>query len=191
MNISIVLERPKEFPELQELLEYTSRMIDAVLRAYCKHLHDQHLTSSHSVLLMDQITFEYRNPQNQIDPMIHTFEVIQQAQQSSVQPLPTASWFLRLSQHADLDNLISEPSSNATAHQDVYVSAVLPDAEEESMEVEELPVERRRSLLREIDKAHKGMGHPNHDRFLRILKAGGASPLICSFSQDIYLFPMP
>lgn len=162
---------------------YTSRMIDAVLRAYCKHIQDQHLTSSHSVLLMDQINFEYRNPQNQIDPMIHTFEVIQQAQQSSVQPLPSANWFLRLSQHADLDNLMSETSSSAHAHQDVYVSAVLPDAEEESMELEELPAERRRSLMREIDKAHKGMGHPNHDRFLRILKAGGASPLICSLAK--------
>ncbi len=37
---------------------YTSRMIDAVLRAYCKHLNDQQVPSNNSVLLMDQINFD-------------------------------------------------------------------------------------------------------------------------------------
>eukprot|EP00435_Cladocopium_sp_Y103_P016165 s1568_g4.t1 len=47
--------------------------------------------------------------------------------------------------------------------------------EQEEQELQQLSPQQRKLLSQEIDKAHKGMGHPNHDRFLRILKLGGAS----------------
>eukprot|EP00435_Cladocopium_sp_Y103_P008670 s753_g2.t1 len=50
-----------------------------------------------------------------------------------------------------------------------------PLTEDESQAVERLSPDQRRSLRNELVRAHRGMGHPNHDRFLRILRLGGAS----------------
>jgi hypothetical protein len=50
-----------------------------------------------------------------------------------------------------------------------------PITEEESQAVEQLSPDQRRALRTEVMKAHRGMGHPHHDRFLRILRLGGAS----------------
>ena len=56
--------------------------------------------------------------------------------------------------------------------------------EEESQEVQQLSPDRRNRLRKEIEKAHKGMGHPNHDRFLRILRLGGASTAVIALAKS-------
>ena len=50
-----------------------------------------------------------------------------------------------------------------------------PLTEQESQAVEQLSPDQRRMIRNELTKAHRGMGHPNADRFVRILKLGGAS----------------
>eukprot|EP00435_Cladocopium_sp_Y103_P035426 s3103_g9.t1 len=74
---------------------------------------------------------------------------------------------------------LTEPSleqfaSEAVANAESSISNQ-PLNEEESQAVEQLSPDQRRALRNEVMKAHRGMGHPNHDRFLRILRLGGAS----------------
>jgi hypothetical protein len=53
----------------------------------------------------------------------------------------------------------------------------------EEQELQKLSPQQRRALSQEIDKAHGGMGLPNHSRFLRILKLGGASPATMALAK--------
>lgn len=48
-------------------------------------------------------------------------------------------------------------------------------SQEEEQQVQQLSPEHRQRIRVEIEKAHCGMGHPHQDRFLRILRKGGAS----------------
>eukprot|EP00435_Cladocopium_sp_Y103_P038998 s1685_g10.t1 len=77
---------------------------------------------------------------------------------------------------------VSEPSFDQFAVQAVQDTANVdasshhqPLTEEEYQAVELLSPDQRRSIRNELTRAHRGMGHPNHDRFLRILRLGGAS----------------
>ena len=47
--------------------------------------------------------------------------------------------------------------------------------EEEDREIQQLSPAQRKALMTEIEKAHRGMGHPHQQRFLRILKLGRAT----------------
>ena len=163
---------------------YTSQLIDAILRAYCKHLDAPQLNQTAQTLVVDHLDCTYVNPCNLVDPIVHSYALCFDFDQSSIQPLPIESRLLRLNQLNDADNLINDQEAQGETSHDVYAAEILSQRQsDESMEVEDLPAPRRRSLLREIDKAHKGMGHPHQDRFLRILKAAGASPLICSLAK--------
>ena len=162
----------------------TSQLIDAILRAYCKHLDAHQLNQTAQTLLVDHLDCTYVNPRNLLDPIVHSYALCLDTDQSSIQPLPIESRLLRLNQLNDADNLINDQEAQGETSHDVYAAEILSQRQsDESMEVEDLPAPRRRSLLREIEKAHKGMGHPHQDRFLRILKAGGASPPICSLAK--------
>ena len=163
---------------------YTSQMIDAILRAYCKHPDAHQLNQTTQTLVVDHLDCNYVNPRNLVDPIVHSYALCFDSEQSSIQPLPIESRLLRLNQLTDADKLINDQEAQGETSHDVYAAEILSQRQsDESMEVEDLPAPRRRSLLREIDKAHKGMGHPHQDRFLRILKAAGASPLICSLAK--------
>lgn len=48
-------------------------------------------------------------------------------------------------------------------------------SEEQDQAVQMLSPAQRKALMTEIEKAHRGMGHPNQQRFLRILKLGRAT----------------
>eukprot|EP00435_Cladocopium_sp_Y103_P020687 s58_g5.t1 len=73
-----------------------------------------------------------------------------------------------------LEPSIEQFASEAVANVESS-SSQQPLTEEESQAVEQLSPDQRRALRNEVMKAHRGMGHPNHDRFLRILRLGGAS----------------
>ena len=163
---------------------FTSQMIDAVLRAYCKHLSDCQVNQTAQTFIVDQLDCHYLNPQHRVDPIVHSYALQFEQEQSRSQPLPIEGYLMRLNQLTDIDKLINDQEAPGKPSHSVYAAEILSYRQsDESIEIEDLPAPRRRSLLREIDKAHKGMGHPNQDRFIRILKAGGASPLICSLAK--------
>ena len=73
--------------------------------------------------------------------------------------------------------LVEQFAVDAVANVEASISSQ-PVTDEESQAVEQLEQlapDQRRTLRNEVAKAHRGMRHPNHDRFLRILRLGGAS----------------
>ena len=70
--------------------------------------------------------------------------------------------------------LVEQFAVDAVANVEASISSQ-PVTDEESQAVEQLAPDQSRTLRNEVAKAHRGMRHPNHDRFLRILRLGGAS----------------
>eukprot|EP00435_Cladocopium_sp_Y103_P070350 s367_g35.t1 len=72
-------------------------------------------------------------------------------------------------------NSFAQFAANVLRDDEMPLHSVPPPNEEEDQALQQLSPQQRKALAYEIDKAHKGMGHPHHSRFLRILKLGGAS----------------
>lgn len=154
--------------------KYTKAMVDAVLRAYLRYLrnHQVKLKQLNMCTIMresspteeDQfdVLIEYR-----MGPYDDSYEnpnhrvVIDPVEQLFV-------WGEAISPKS-YDQFPSEVADSAPAE---------PEEPPSSESVQELDPPRRRQLLREIDKTHKGLGHPCQSRFLRILKMGGASQIV-------------
>eukprot|EP00435_Cladocopium_sp_Y103_P044561 s170_g12.t1 len=73
------------------------------------------------------------------------------------------------------DPSVAQFAANVLRDDEMPLQSVPSPNEAEEQELQQLSPQQRKMLSQEIDRAHKGMGHPNHDRFLRILKLGGAS----------------
>ena len=59
-----------------------------------------------------------------------------------------------------------------------------PDENNEPTDEAEPDPSRRKNLIYEISKAHRGLGHPDKPRFLKILKAAGASDLVIRLARQ-------
>ena len=140
--------------------KYTNRLVDAVLRGFVQQLqHHSEDVPSHVFL---SALWQHSSPNSisEEELLVHyLFE------EDTVTNVSSRGFELY---HIDLW---------ATDEEDVIRE---PQEEDESAEIEP---SRRRSLMKEIEKAHRGLGHPSKERFLRILRAGRASSLIQALAK--------
>ena len=60
----------------------------------------------------------------------------------------------------------------------------VPSSQEVQDEIANVSANRRKSLMQEIQKVHRGLCHPRNDNLLRILRRGRASPLIIALAKE-------
>ena len=140
--------------------KYTNRLVDAVLRGFVQQL--QH----------------------------HSEEVPSHIFLSALCKTPSMNKLLPEELHVHY--LLEYDTDSSTSYNEIelyHADLWMADQEDTDIEIqqdedlEEVEPNRRRSLMQEIDKAHRGLGHPSKDRFLRILRAGKASSLIQALAK--------
>ncbi len=140
--------------------KYTNRLVDAVLRGFVQQL--QH----------------------------HSEEVPSHIFLSALCKTPSMNKLLPEELHVHY--LLEYDTDSSTSYNEIelyHADLWMADQEDTDIEIqqdedlEEVEPNRRRSLMQEIEKAHRGLGHPSKDRFLRILRAGKASSLIQALAK--------
>jgi hypothetical protein len=158
---------------------YTGRLIAAVLKAYAKSCNSDN-ASHRSSLLMSELQWlshpEGSSQATQVTRKLsvqphETFQVDQSSPEHDMITLDPTEVSVQLIDVNDCEAFALEESQTAVVESQQHPALT----EEEDQEVQMLSPSQRRTLIREIEKAHRGMGHPNHSRFLRILKIGKAS----------------
>ena len=137
--------------------KYTRQLVDAVLRGYNQFLKREYPEASQmniSSLFVDQQSKEVMRCEHNWD----------EAQSPS---MPLQLYHVEL--WANEDEVPEGPAEHSGD----------PDPED----VAALEPSRRRNLMYEIEKAHRGLGHPHKERFLRILRAGQASKLVLALAK--------
>lgn len=76
----------------------------------------------------------------------------------------------------------AEPESSPPVPDDPANHVPLTEVEQQAMQ--NLSPQQRRALNNELHKAHRGLGHPNRDRFYRILKLGGANNAVLGLAKQ-------
>ena len=161
---------------------YTGALISAVLKAYARSCNSE-FEMPDQTLLMSEIKW----PSNTDGSSCPT-QVTQKLQMRNDQPvfhdvLPQP--------HDEATAVVLDPTQVYMQEIETNVCEAFPVHESPSAiaEMSPHPALRRRkqsgsnvvtspekALITEIEKAHTGMGHPRHSRFLRILKMGRATP---------------
>ena len=160
--------------------KYTNSLVHAVLKAYDLSCSD---TEASADILMSTVDWQYVCPDGSNRPIQQVIRF---------QKIPEVSEF---SENAS-DNwcFVADPTqvtyqfepviaANVIRDEEVPLQNVAAPNEIEEQALQQLSPPQRRALSHEIDKAHRGMGHPNHSRFLRILKLGGASPATMALAK--------
>lgn len=171
----------KGFARASQAARYTSSLVNAVLRAYARSCKS---SEELQVYHMSHVQCEYRCPDGSMQPIqiTHTLrsshsmnEHSHPESQMSVDPVDVQVQFINansLHQFA-LDEVAVAESSGT-----------MPELSEiENQEVQQLSPLQRKTINGELQRAHRGMGHPHHDRFLRILRLGGASSAVLGLAK--------
>ena len=151
-------------------------MVRAVLRAYMKEIGG---VQSKKIQL-SEIVRDYPVSDAKVLDVHITYEVYtgldeyEEDSQNQIEPWlqDIRSWKPSLE---EVDTCNAEPF-------DVNVSEAASESEAEGLNA--LDPNVRRQYMQEIEKVHRGLGHPCQSRFLRILKMGGASTIIQKLAQQ-------
>lgn len=142
--------------------KYSRKLVDAVLKGYVEHLEKQ-----------GQQISQLRVSNLFVDP--NTTEVMRCEYGWDSEPFSKAPLSLL---HIELWS--SDQEGQPAEHEDQVEAQPAEDLQDR---IENLEPSRRRSLMHEIEKAHRGLGHPHQERFLRILRAGKASDLVLALAK--------
>jgi len=150
---------------------YPNALIDAVLRAFARAppTRDEPRDVEISSIHWTQSCPDGSTRDVKYSHVFHSSRHPTEPQQIALTVNPTE----RHVQFLD-EPLVEQFAVDAVANVEASISSQ-PVTDEESQAVEQLAPDQRRTLRNEVAKAHRGMRHPNHDRFLRILRLGGAS----------------
>eukprot|EP00435_Cladocopium_sp_Y103_P025702 s1406_g6.t1 len=127
---------------------------------------------------MSQVQCEYQCPDGSVQPIriTHKLKTTDVAANSREADANMNMYTDPVDVQVQFINVPSVPQYALDAIDDDSPVVPAPElTEEEQQEVQQLSPSQRKLINLEIDKAHRGMGHPYHDRFLRILRMGGAS----------------
>ena len=156
---------------------YTLPLIHAVLRAYQKSCADE---ESQRELFLSNIDWQYTCPDGRIQALQKTVRLFNPQTDSSLNSKTCSESGLlsdptQVTCEFEPDSSLAQFAANVLRDEEMPEQPKLTPTELEDQELQQLSPQQRTALSRELDRAHKGMGHPNHDRFLRILRMGGAS----------------
>eukprot|EP00435_Cladocopium_sp_Y103_P073668 s52_g44.t1 len=155
---------------------YTNSLVHAVLKAYSKSCSNQDCQQE---LYLSSVEWQHVCPDGTNQPLQHTIRLHRASVPQDLHESASDDWCF-VSNPTEVTYQFEHASSVAqfavnVLRDEMPLQPVPAPNELEEQELQQLSPQQRRALNQEIDKAHKGMGHPNHDRFLRILKLGGAS----------------
>ena len=162
---------------------YTGALISAVLKAYARSCNSENEMATQPLLMS-----EIRWPSD-THGSSEAAQVTQKLQMRDDQPVFHDVLFQN---HDDQTAVVVDPTQVSVQEIETNVCEAFPVhesasaiaemsphpalSEEENNQVQMLSPAQRKALMTEIEKAHRGMGHPHQSRFLRILKLGRATP---------------
>eukprot|EP00435_Cladocopium_sp_Y103_P029207 s2890_g7.t1 len=160
---------------------YTGSLVSAVLKAYARSCEN---FEALQVYHMSHVQCEYQCPNGSMQPVqiTHTLRSPEASECSNdfhrnllIDPVDVQVQFINATG-------IQQYALDEVAVADV--ASPMPELSElENQEVQQLSPSQRKAINVELEKAHRGMGHPHHDRFLRILRLGGASSAVLGLAK--------
>lgn len=153
---------------------YTNQLVDAVLRQYVRTV--QGLRCSSSCIHISEVVRNVpMSPGCSHDmlveyPMHLNCLVPESIHHTQPQPQSMQLWSRSTSSVDPIDQFALQ-------------EAEPPSTEESDDDIASMDPQVRRQIMREIDRTHKGLGHPSLDRFLRILRMGGASKVTMKLAR--------
>ena len=165
--------------------KYTDSLVHAVLKAYDRSCSD---ATESTDLFVSSIGWQNVCPDGSTKPLQ---QIIRLHKSPAIQhDLSTASddWCFvadptQVTYQFAHDPSIAQFAASVVRDDEKPLQPVPAPNDLEEQELQKLSPQQRRALSQEIGKAHRGMGHPNHSRFLRILKLGGASPATMALAK--------
>lgn len=174
---------------------YPNKMVDAVLSAYKRSIssltkHDNLLFECHHRRIKEPMTvYSLGTP---VDPdessslIFMGCRVSQGGCKKAADPVPESIF---AAEPVDLDPSDIGEAIDLEAEEDDEQPGVddieeQPTSQEIKEEIANMPARRRQSLMHEIQKVHRGLGHPCLSNLLRILNHGKASPLIIALAKE-------
>ena len=171
------------FARASQAARYTGSLINAVLRAYARYCD---VSDNSQIYHMSHVQCDYQCPDGSTQPVqiTHTLKAKSgvfsddESEVSNglhVDPVDVHFQFVNASsmhQFALDEVAVAETTTSMPALSEI-----------EHQEVQQLSPSQRKAINVELEKAHKGMGHPHHDRFLRILRLGGSSSAVLGLAK--------